>query len=169
MQPNSAASLLGGCLFGSADDDDLVRHRHRPRDRADPAGGIRRLGVSICWARSAGESGPGREGAAAHCRAHPARSRSQHGSATLSISGTPDRWGGGRSGRTLTSSPRRVRVLEQWCPSFSGYHLCYPSQNSPAFCDCACFASPRRNSLTAHLKQNGMSSRPLERRVETAV
>lgn len=30
---------------------------------------------------------------------------------------------------------RLVRVLEDWCPNFSGYHLYYPSrrQNSPAF------------------------------------
>jgi DNA-binding transcriptional LysR family regulator len=30
---------------------------------------------------------------------------------------------------------RLVRVLEDWCPPFSGYHLYYPSrrQNAPAF------------------------------------
>ena len=30
---------------------------------------------------------------------------------------------------------RLVRVLADWCPSFSGYHLYYPSrrQSSPAF------------------------------------
>lgn len=30
---------------------------------------------------------------------------------------------------------RLTRVLEQWCPPFSGYHLYYPSrkQSSPAF------------------------------------
>jgi DNA-binding transcriptional LysR family regulator len=30
---------------------------------------------------------------------------------------------------------RLVRVLEDWCPRFSGYHLYYPSrrQQSPAF------------------------------------
>jgi DNA-binding transcriptional LysR family regulator len=33
------------------------------------------------------------------------------------------------------SSGRLVRVLSHWCPSFSGYHLYYPSrrQHSPAF------------------------------------
>jgi DNA-binding transcriptional LysR family regulator len=32
-------------------------------------------------------------------------------------------------------SGRLVQVLDEWCPSFSGYHLYYPSrrQNSPAF------------------------------------
>jgi len=30
---------------------------------------------------------------------------------------------------------RLVRVLEDWCPPFAGYHLYYPSrrQSSPAF------------------------------------
>lgn len=33
------------------------------------------------------------------------------------------------------SSGKLVRVLSDWCPPFSGYHLCYPSrrQTSPAF------------------------------------
>src|SRR5260370_35828897 len=33
------------------------------------------------------------------------------------------------------SKGRLVRVLENWCPDFSGYHLYYPSrrQSSPAF------------------------------------
>ena len=29
-------------------------------------------------------------------------------------------------------SGRLVRVLEQWCPSFSGYHLYYPSRRQPS-------------------------------------
>lgn len=30
---------------------------------------------------------------------------------------------------------RLIRVLEEWCPTFPGYHLYYPSrrQSSPAF------------------------------------
>jgi DNA-binding transcriptional LysR family regulator len=33
---------------------------------------------------------------------------------------------------------RLVRVLEEWCPSFTGYHLYYPSrrQPSPSFSLC---------------------------------
>lgn len=33
------------------------------------------------------------------------------------------------------SAGRLVRVLADWCPPFSGYHLYYPSrrQSSPAF------------------------------------
>jgi DNA-binding transcriptional LysR family regulator len=33
------------------------------------------------------------------------------------------------------ASGRLVRVLEEWCPWFSGYHLYYPSrrQSTPAF------------------------------------
>jgi len=27
---------------------------------------------------------------------------------------------------------RLIRVLEDWCPSFSGYHLYYPSHRQPA-------------------------------------
>lgn len=36
---------------------------------------------------------------------------------------------------TLIAKGRLIRVLEDWCPSFSGYHLYYPSrrQSSPAF------------------------------------
>jgi len=37
--------------------------------------------------------------------------------------------------RAHISAGRLVRVLDEWSPSFSGYHLYYPSrrQNSPAF------------------------------------
>jgi DNA-binding transcriptional LysR family regulator len=36
--------------------------------------------------------------------------------------------------RDLLANGRLVRVLEDWCPPFPGYHLYYPSrrQNSPA-------------------------------------
>jgi DNA-binding transcriptional LysR family regulator len=35
----------------------------------------------------------------------------------------------------LVQEGRLVQVLEEWCPPFPGYHLCYPSrrQVSPAF------------------------------------
>jgi DNA-binding transcriptional LysR family regulator len=35
----------------------------------------------------------------------------------------------------LIAEGRLVRVLADWCPPFSGYHLYYPSrrQHSPAF------------------------------------
>ena len=38
-------------------------------------------------------------------------------------------------GRTHISEARLVRVLADWCPKFSGYHLCYPGrrQTTPAF------------------------------------
>ncbi|MBB3394534.1 DNA-binding transcriptional LysR family regulator [Rhizobium sp. BK060] len=37
--------------------------------------------------------------------------------------------------RQPLSDGRLVRVLEDWCAPFPGYHLCYPSrrQTSPAF------------------------------------
>jgi DNA-binding transcriptional LysR family regulator len=37
--------------------------------------------------------------------------------------------------RPYLSSGQLVRVLADWCPPFSGYHLYYPSrrQSSPAF------------------------------------
>ena len=31
-----------------------------------------------------------------------------------------------------TSSGRLVRVLSDWCPAFSGYHLYYPSRRQPS-------------------------------------
>jgi DNA-binding transcriptional LysR family regulator len=41
----------------------------------------------------------------------------------------------GSTQRSPTSKERLVRVLEDWCPPFSGYYLYYPSrrQPSPAF------------------------------------
>ena len=37
--------------------------------------------------------------------------------------------------RPHLAAGRLIRVLEDWCPPFAGYHLYYPSrrQNSPAF------------------------------------
>jgi DNA-binding transcriptional LysR family regulator len=34
--------------------------------------------------------------------------------------------------RDLLAAGRLVRVLEDWCPSFSGYHLYYPSRRQPS-------------------------------------
>lgn len=37
--------------------------------------------------------------------------------------------------QTYIAKGRLIRVLEDWCPPFAGYHLYYPSrrQNAPAF------------------------------------
>jgi DNA-binding transcriptional LysR family regulator len=34
--------------------------------------------------------------------------------------------------RTGLSRGRLKRVLEDWCPSFTGYHLYYPSRRQPS-------------------------------------
>ena len=33
---------------------------------------------------------------------------------------------------SLLDSGRLVRVLEEWCPPFPGYHLYYPSRRQPS-------------------------------------
>jgi DNA-binding transcriptional LysR family regulator len=34
--------------------------------------------------------------------------------------------------RAHLADGRLVRVLEDWCPSFAGYHLYYPSRRQPS-------------------------------------
>jgi len=34
--------------------------------------------------------------------------------------------------QTHLASGRLIRVLADWCPPFSGYHLYYPSRRQPA-------------------------------------
>jgi DNA-binding transcriptional LysR family regulator len=50
-----------------------------------------------------------------------------------------------------------VRVLANWCPPFSGYHLYYPSRRQPsaAFCHAS-----RSAALSRHLMNGRRRSRP---------
>ena len=55
--------------------------------------------------------------------------------------------------RTHIADGRLIRVLEDWCPPFSGYHLYYPSrrQPTPAFVlrgRCAAVSALRRRDTT---------------------
>lgn len=52
-------------------------------------------------------------------------------------------------------SGRLVRVLEDWCPSFEGHHLYYPSRRQP---------SPAFSLVVCALRATKLLSRPAARK-----